>query len=64
MTGERKRERTRDLLIGGVLGAFAAVARCVSAGRGRRPGLAAFEDALLSQAIRQWGETPTRPPRV
>ena len=48
MDDDARRERLRDLLIGGVLGAFAALA----AVRRRRPpertvttGLAAFEDA-------------------
>lgn len=48
MPAERKWQRTRDLLIGGALGAFAAVAtlrRRKPAARTTTAGLAAFEDA-------------------
>jgi hypothetical protein len=64
MEGERKRDRTRDLLIGGALGALAAVAalrRRKPAQRTTAAGLAAFEDAPCFREALLGDVQPRRP---
>jgi hypothetical protein len=54
MDGERKRDRLRSFLIGGVVGASAMAAAARRRRRRRRPGpagLAAFEDAPCYREI-------------
>jgi hypothetical protein len=62
--GERRRERVRTFLLGGLLGASATVAaldrrRRVQRRRGRPRGLAAFESAPCYRELldREHGET-------